>query len=705
MKISILLPYKENFTKNKSGAVSLFIKDLIKKKMNKNIVKVYGDTKEKNYLDKDYFNLDIERNFFKSTTNTYLNKFVLEEKKFNSDIIEIHNRPSYIKKIKDNTKCKLILFFHNDPLSMNGSKTPDERNYLLKNVDHFIFNSKWSLSRFKINLNNFDLYNNKFSVVYQCVSKKKINFSKKKKIISFIGKLNRAKGYDIFGKSVINILNKYPDWKSIVIGDEPREKIFFTHENLINYGYRDQKFILKKLEETSISVICSRWEEPFGRASVEACSRGSVPIITNKGGLPETTNFPIIVNKLTEKILTKNIEKLIINKKKLKELQIKNYKNFKFTPEIITKEIEKIRENLFFNIKTNNIFSKKNLKILHITNFNERYNGRLHFNTGRRINNGFIRNNHTVYALSDRDITHNSKSLVDIQGIKFLNKKILDVVATFRPDLIILGHADNVKDETLAYLKDKYKNLHIGQWFLDPISRKGPDYNQNKHRLISKAKYSDFSFITTSPDVLDFKLKNLYYIPNPSDTSYEILNNFEKDQPFDLFFAMSHGVHRGVLKRGKTDNREIFLKKVINKGKNVINFDFYGFGEKQPIWGQEFLDKIANSKMGLNLSRGEPLKYYSSDRISQLFGNGLLTFIDKKTNLDNFFKSNEAIFYKDINDLIEKILKYKKDNKLRKLIAKNGKFKYMKFFNSDLVSQFMIDQIYNFKSKNKYIWK
>ncbi len=33
MKISILLPYKENFTKNKSGAVSLFIKDLIKKKM------------------------------------------------------------------------------------------------------------------------------------------------------------------------------------------------------------------------------------------------------------------------------------------------------------------------------------------------------------------------------------------------------------------------------------------------------------------------------------------------------------------------------------------------------------------------------------------------------------------------------------------------------------------------------------------------
>ncbi len=705
MKISILLPYKENFTINKSGAVSLFIKDLIKNKSKKNKIKVYGDTKEKIYLNKNYINLNIEKKFFRSTSNTYIEKFLLKEKKFSSDIIEIHNRPSYVPKIKNNTQSKIILFFHNDPLTMNGSKKISERNYLLKNIDHFIFNSKWSLSRFKINLKNYDLYNNKFSVVYQCVNKKKIKFSKKKKIISFIGKLNSAKGYDIFGKSIIKILNKYPDWQSIVIGDEPREKIFFDHKNLINYGYRDQNFILKKLEQTSISVICSRWDEPFGRASVEACSRGSVPIITNKGGLPETTKYPVIINKLSENVLTKKIEQLIKNKKLLKNLQIKNYTNFKFTPENITKDIEKIRENLFFNKKISSNFNKNNLKILHITNFNERYNGRLHYNTGRRINNGFIRNNHSVYALSDRDIIHNSKSITDVQGIKSLNKKIFEIVPIFKPDLIMLGHADNVKNETLAYLKEKNKSLHIGQWFLDPVSRKGPDYIKNKYRLTSKAKYTDFSFITSSPDVLDFKLENSLFIPNPSDASFEILNNFEKDQPLDLFFAMSHGVHRGVLKKGKTDNREKFLSKIIKKGENQIEFDFYGFGEKQPIWGQEFLDKIANSKMGLNLSRGVPLKYYSSDRISQLFGNGLLTFIDKKTKLDNFFNSNEAVFYHDIDDLIEKILKYKKDNRKRKIIAKNGKLKYMKYFNSNLVSQFMIDQIFDFKSKNKYIWK
>ena len=98
-------------------------------------------------------NLGIKK-LFRSTSNAYINKFLLYENNFKSDIIEIHNRPSYVPKIKANTKSKLILYFHNDPLSMNGSKTVHERNYLLKNIDHFVFNSKWSLSRFKINLNN-----------------------------------------------------------------------------------------------------------------------------------------------------------------------------------------------------------------------------------------------------------------------------------------------------------------------------------------------------------------------------------------------------------------------------------------------------------------------------------------------------------------------------------------------------------------------
>ena len=109
--------------------------------------------------------------------------------------------------------------------------------------------------------------------------------------------------------------------------------------------------------------------------------------------------------------------------------------------------------------------------------------------------------------------------------------------------------------------------------------------------------------------------------------------------------------------------------------------------------------------MGINLSRGKPIKYYSSDRIAQLIGNGLLTFIDEKTYLGDFFDKNEIVFYKDINDLSYKINKYKKDIKNGKQIARLGKKKYFKYFNSTIVSDYIISKTFEQRSENKFLWE
>ena len=108
--------------------------------------------------------------------------------------------------------------------------------------------------------------------------------------------------------------------------------------------------------------------------------------------------------------------------------------------------------------------------------------------------------------------------------------------------------------------------------------------------------------------------------------------------------------------------------------------------------------------MGLNLSRGSPIKYYSSDRITQITGNGLVTLIDEKTHYNDFFSKDEMVFYKNISDLSEKISKLSRDEKLRKSIGRKGKEKYMKYFNSNLVAEFIINKTLNTKSKSKYIW-
>ena len=64
----------------------------------------------------------------------------------------------------------------------------------------------------------------------------------------------------------------------------------------------------------------------------------------------------------------------------------------------------------------------------------------------------------------------------------------------------------------------------------------------------------------------------------------------------------------------------------------------------QPIWADQYFKIISNSKMGLNLSRGDPIKYYSSDRITQLIGNGLVTLIDERTYYRDFLQMMKWYF-------------------------------------------------------------
>jgi len=164
----------------------------------------------------------------------------------------------------------------------------------------------------------------------------------------------------------------------------------------------------------------------------------------------------------------------------------------------------------------------------------------------------------------------------------------------------------------------------------------------------------------------------------PVDKNIECFDVFNLKPRKDIFYAMSHGVNRATLKKGKSDSRIYFLNSLIKKI-NGINYDFYGFENKEPIWGDNFYNALTNSKMGLNLSRGLPTKYYSSNRIASLMGNGLLTFIDKKTQLGDIFKKNEIISYENLDDLANKINFYKNNDYKEKKLRRMEKINTLKY--------------------------
>ena len=159
----------------------------------------------------------------------------------------------------------------------------------------------------------------------------------------------------------------------------------------------------------------------------------------------------------------------------------------------------------------------------------------------------------------------------------------------------------------------------------------------------------------------------------------------------------------GKLKRNKKDERTYFIDNLIEKNPNII-FDIYGYKKREPIWSEDFYYSINLSKMGLNLSRGQAIKYATSNRISSLIGNGLLTFIDIKTQLNNFLNSTEAIFYSNVDDLSEKLNYFKKNDTLRKKYAKKGKEKYFRYFDSTIVGNYIISKSFDIDIKKPLIW-
>ena len=698
IKIATILPYKENYTFSRAQAAAIWVCDFFKfSKYNKENF-IFGSTESKDFLSKNYINIPVKKkkSKFSSTTNEYCQKLIKKINDYDFQIIEIHNRPQIFNILKKRLNKKFILYFHNDPLSMKGSKTISERLFLLDKVEKIIFVSQWTQDRFFYDLDKKLL--DKTEVVYPSIHKSKKIFKKNKNIV-FVGKLNESKGYDIYKNSILKILNEYKNWKAFSIGDENRDRPFIDHQRHFELGFLEHKKVLSFLDKSEIAVVPSRWEEPFGRTALESSSRACATIISNKGGLPETTDYSLILKNLNSDNLYKAIKKLITNTKLRKKLQLHGFKNVKHTIKKNSKLIDEIRSKLIHNFNLN--FITKKLRIINLYNTGQKLNHRLYnISIGKKFTNGLIRNGHDVLEISDRDFIRQNRFLTLNSNNKFQNF-LTETFKNYNPDLFLFGHTKNIEPNTIQSIRDQNKNLIISQWNEDPVMS-SLDYSKKNLKNISiYSNIVDHNFITTDPSIVQkqkYKIKNLHFFFVPVDKNIECFDVFNSNPSKDLFYAMSHGVNRASLKTDKIDSRIIFLNKLIDK-LDDINCDFYGFKNKEPIWGNNFYQALINSKMGLNLSRGLPTKYYSSNRIASLIGNGLLTFIDRKTQLGDFFNKDEIVLYENINDLSEKIKFYKRHSKIRRTIAKKGKKKYFKLFNEMKITKYIVDTSLGYNSK------
>lgn len=685
-KRAIILPYKESFSDNNSGAASIFVKESLVKENIKDFV-IYGSKSNINAkYKKNFFYNPIQKKYFRNYN--YIKFFVKRFSNINFETIEIHNRPEYIKEIKKNfPTSKIIFYFHNDPNTLRGSKSNKEKKYIYDNCQ-LVFLSQWIKKKFE----NKIFINKKNLVIYPGVNKPK--YKQKDKIIFFCGKLNHSKGYDIFIEATKKLkkIKKFSDWKIISAGTESRRTLPIE-DHIKEVGQISNQQVYNIYKKALISIAPSNWDEPLGRLPIESAAHGSIPITSSKGGLPETNRDGFILKYNSSEELLKLLIRILSNSKKLHNLSRKVYKNFSFSNELFLESISKIRS------KNNEI-----KKIFLISNLNLKNKKRLFYSFFNKLNLGLKEYPLKLINISDRDFIRDNRGILDLSGKKKFNKAILDKVKSFNPDLIILGHTDRIDIKTFEKIRIINKDIKIIKIFIDSIS----DEFFKFKKVFYDYKYLNNIFISSDP----YKLKvqdlsnKIKFIPYPVDKKIDNLKSFNlMNKQIDVFFALSHGQNRGILKKGKIDEREEFLNKLKVLLPDNVKYNFIGMNGVQPVWGNEFYNRIKNSKILINLSRGKYKKYYSSDRISSLIGNGCFVLNEKKNIYADFFdKKNELINFTTAKDLKNKILYYLDKPKLRKTIASNCYQKYHSKINTGIIINYILDVIFKKEIRKKYLW-
>lgn len=330
-----------------------------------------------------------------------------------------------------------------------------------------------------------------------------------------------------------------------------------------------------------------------------------------------------------------------------------------------------------------------------VDNMQIRRYGNLQMGPGRKLVCGAVRSNHRLAEFSDRDIARFLSPLgIRAAGGYLANIKLIQTANNFKPDVLFIGHCDYICNWTLNKIRKLLPNIRMAHFNVDPLWM-----DWHVRQIQERMHSTDAIFVTTGGSALKTFCtgKNtVAYMPNPSDGSMEKANNSLKtDFARDLVFCG---------KELPYDDRTELLRHLVDTLNGRLRFDIFGMFGHPPQWGANYEAMLSDSKMALNINRKEGWPLASSDRIAHLMGNGLLTFLSDKGQMQKFFSDKDVVFFKDAGDLTEKVLYFHAHDEKRRAVAASGRARYHQLFDSSRVLKFMLETLFHEPYSEAYEW-
>lgn len=337
MKIAIVAPETRPVPPVKGGAVQLYIDEVIRRLSREHKITLFSPRggninpygrhirvvriKRKNYLAK--VRKKIRKSFF--------------------PIIHTFNRPHFVRSLHAvSPRSKYVLNLHN---VLDEKKRRGWRKGARK-TDFFITNSNFTrrdtLRRFrkikprKIKTIHLGIDPGKFIMkwdqpqrVYQLKRKWRAHG---KKVVLFVGKINKKKGIDTLIQAVQKLKKNNKNLLLIIVGGsehgikrknsyfrkiEKKAKRSLGKKHVRFIGFVPPRKVAEFYAIADVFVCPSIWKEPFGRVNLEAMASG-VPVVSTKvGGISEVvvhrkTGY-LVCNPRNVKLLAIYISKLLNN--------------------------------------------------------------------------------------------------------------------------------------------------------------------------------------------------------------------------------------------------------------------------------------------------------------------------------------------------------------------------------------------------------
>ncbi|MBU6419807.1 MAG: glycosyltransferase family 4 protein [Proteobacteria bacterium] len=210
-------------------------------------------------------------------------------------VIEVHQKPRWAMALALLfPQAKVLLFLHNDPLTMRGLRTRLGRRLALKLLHRVVCVSAYLAGRYAQGLAQDP------AVLPNPLSPEEMPaLVEKQPVILFAGRIVADKGPDIFIAACAKALPSLPGWRAEMIGgdrfgpDSPESRYFITQREAARtagitfHGPLPHGAVLAAMNRAAIVVVPSRWAEPFGLTALEAMATGAALVTTGQGGLRE----------------------------------------------------------------------------------------------------------------------------------------------------------------------------------------------------------------------------------------------------------------------------------------------------------------------------------------------------------------------------------------------------------------------------------